>query len=641
MHQVILRTAGSYMGMEQQISIDNVLEVAARAAVAKDTFIKPFRPSIPPTLEALHQVNATVERKIDWVIEGWLPSDLVPHFGRSKVGKSTGIAGQIAAIASVDTATGRRAHDWKGHKVLRHGIALWYSGEETTGEVSSRMKREFSRMGYRGDDLDAVATRVVPLCPKSWSADQFAGLNPFICARMPVAGVGIRHDQYQATATLEWIYDLVDSHNAAVDARGGASDEKIIGIVFDSMTSTAGFSSTDEEGIQNLLFDLGRSAQRRNLFKILVAHSPQSAKPEPADPDHNSIDRLKGNGAWSAICRLMVEWRLPAERSAKETWYEAKLLIDQGVVSVDDELVIAVVADGNIAYSKQKMWFKRDGSGGHIDLSRFMVSEPRGFNAAKWKARQDRHAAEAAASSAAAKVKVDREPARDAVLDMVKEAMVANEQLAREKGEKLAKAVTGGQVIGIFKSWKAKKAARERYPVLDREPKFGGISERTGGDFTIRYWMERLAADGSLAGVVGGYVPADRVANGYRLKEVAANDQDSSAPALIDLAPVRDAVLAVVGQLDAEFESCGGDETHQIAVNRKNIQLALQSTDFQKAHPVLRDAYLDGRLVLNGPSTKAPVMQSAEWYCEELSADGKLFRQRDGNYSRNEMENAA
>jgi hypothetical protein len=620
--------------MTKPQTVEEALEAAAREAT-KDVFVKPFRPAIPATLDALLQVNSGIERTLGWVIEGWLIDDLVPHFGRAKIGKSTGTAGQIACIASIDTVTGKRAHHWCGHRVNRHGIVLYYSGEETKDEIAARMERTFRKMGYRGADLDAVMRRVVPICPKSWSPEQYAGLNPFICAKMPVAGVGIRHEQYQSTATLEWIYDLVDNHNADVDARDGADDEKIIGVVFDSMTSVAGFSSTDEEGIPNLLFDLGRSAQRRRLFVILVAHSPQSAKVDPLDPDRNAIDRLKGNGAWSAICRLMVEWRLPGDRTKADGWFEAKTLVDKDIISINDEVVVCVVADGNVGFSKQKMWFKRDGEGGHTDLSRFMTEEPRGFNAEKWKARKDTAEAQGVAAAAAGLIDVDRAPAVEAVLAMINEAMTANEAVARENGEKLAKVPNGTQIMKIHKEWLKSRERLERWPVLSRDPKNGGISSHSGGDHSIRDFINRLIASKKIADVVGGVVPLDRVSNGYRVKHELVEDKQVAAPPL-DLEPVFEAVCAVVEQLDADFEHAGGDKAHEVAVNAKNIQSALRSSRFMKAHPVLRAAFEDGRLVHNGPANKAPLPQSPEWVCEQLvsPARGRLVRLANNTYAR-------
>lgn len=631
--------------MDRPTMTDEALDAAAREAESrygsahstseKDTFVKPFRPAIPATLDALLQANSAIERTLNWVIEGWLIDDLVPHFGRAKIGKSTGIAGQIACIASIDTDTGRRHRHWCGHKINRHGIVLYYSGEETKDEIAARMARTFRKMGYRGADLDAVMRRVVPICPKSFSAEQYAGLNPFICAKMPVVGAGIRHEQYQATATLEWLYDLVDNHNAAVDARSGADDEKIIGIVFDSMTSVAGFKSTEEEGIANLLFDLGRSAQRRSLFVILVAHSPQSATVDPKKPDWNAIDRLKGNGAWSAICRLMVEWRLPGAIANGDGWHESKTLFDENIVSVNDELVVCVVADGNVAFSQQKMWFKRDGDGGHVDLSRFMIHEPRGFTAEKWLAKRAQVEAQGVAAAEAGLIDIDREPAREAVLAMVKEAMEVNEADAREKQEKLAKVPTGKQVMAVHMGWKKDKERCERWPVLKRGPKNGGISEREGGDYSVRYWINQLVAAGKLSEVVGGVVPPDRVAHGYRAKNEVVEDKAVVAPVL-DLEPVFDAVCEVIIEMDKAFERAGSEKAKKVPVTPQNIQDALLASAAMDKHPVLRAAFDDRRLVRNGAATRDPVVQSAAWYAAQLTtpARARLVRLKDGTFAR-------
>ncbi len=650
------------MGMEQRIEVaEKLLERGAREATehqdAEDfhearfrskpnaTFAKPFRPAPRMDVEArLAKIRSAIQNKtaVEWIIVGWQHRGAVPHFGAPKVGKTTGVNEIVAHIVSIDTPTGKRKGDYHGAVIAAYGQWLWYSGEETEDMVFDRFRKEFVRYGYTGEDLERVMLRVHVICPQSMAKHEFPALNPFIMSRLPLPVEGYAGMALQANATMDWIFDYIDEHNNDVAARGGGEDDRIIGWTADSLTSVTGMGTMDDEGIPNLLSHLNRESSLRRIGCILIGHSPQTTDVDPLKPWEGAIYRIKGSVAWSALVRMMVEWRTPAGKAKlkgplKTDWHEAKTLFDNGIVSIDDKLVVAMVADGNIAFSNKKLWFKKDGSGGFVDLSEHMIGEGREYGAYQYEHIKKQSEMEAAAAVSKSTTEVDRKPAHELMMVMLEQAMKDSEAIAKEKDDAQAAPVTGQNLTTMFKKWKKDKAAIEQFSVLKLGPRDGGISEHTGGYHSVRGWLERLAASGKIAKVVGGYVPMDRRDKGYRLKNADPVEDTPvcSTPVEIDLQSISDAILAVVTKLAEEFDAADGDKDHEVPVNAKNIQSALLASRIQDEHPVLREAYADKRLIFNGPANRSPMMQSADWYCEELTkpGNGSLERLRDGTYA--------
>jgi hypothetical protein len=449
---------------------------------------------------------ASTEPDEKFAIDGWHPwSGLSPHFGPAKVGKTWAISGIVTVMAAIDTAGTAAPTTWNTFDVLRRGITFWYSGEETEDRISRRLRKLFMRMGYRGDDLALVMSRIVIIAPISMTKAEFPPLNPFLMEFR-------RQDEkmdWLPTVTHDWLWDSIEAWNEAVKAEGGPVEDMVVNLVIDSVTSTSGFNSVEDVGIANFLFHLNQKGDTNAVAIIAIAHTPKEVRYAWDDPDADILARLKGSGAWSALSRLIVEWAKPrpqeavrANSAAMRPWFEAMPLYNRKIVKTKRDLADCLVArcDGNMAFSRGKIWLKRDNDGLYTDFTAVMRGEPRNYE--DWLAAGgDNDTGQASQEPAIDTRKAARRLIVGTLRALVKERHEHDEykQVAYDK----RKPITKKELLERLMTLKASG----KVPVLGLQPASGGIDFNEGANrpFGINKDLEALMDQGRIVKVTRGY----------------------------------------------------------------------------------------------------------------------------------------
>jgi hypothetical protein len=472
---------------------------------------------------------ASTEPDEKFAIDGWHPwSGLSPHFGPAKVGKTWAISGIVTVMAAIDTAGTAAPTTWNTFDVLRRGITFWYSGEETEDRISRRLRKLFMRMGYRGDDLALVMSRIVIIAPISMTKAEFPPLNPFLMEFR-------RQDEkmdWLPTVTHDWLWDSIEAWNEAVKAEGGPAEDMVVNLVIDSVTSTSGFNSVEDVGIANFLFHLNQKGDTNAVAIIAIAHTPKEVRYAWDDPDADILARLKGSGAWSALSRLIVEWAKPrpqeavrANSAAMRPWFEAMPLYNRKIVKTKRDLADCLVArcDGNMAFSRGKIWLKRDDDGLYTDYTAVMRGEPRNYE--DWLAAGGDRAT--GQIGGAGTPPIDNRKGAQALIVATLRKLVAEHREAddyREVPQDKRKAVTKRELIERLMLLKEEG----RTPVLGLAPANGGIDFNEGArrPFGITKDLEALMDHGRVVKVTGGYAVGTLNGGGVHPDDAAEDGED-------------------------------------------------------------------------------------------------------------------
>lgn len=483
-------------------TIDAAAKHAVRAADKIDVRVKPQ--FVVDQAFADNQVNDTTIKQTatHWGIVGWDPrAGLVPHFGQAKVGKSTGIATMIIHKAAVDSVSVPRPTTWMTKDIVRYGHVVWYSGEETRDAIQQRFAKLIRAMGYAQADVLAILRRILVIAPISMSAEQWPARNAILMSKLGYDEGG----EWAPNASHNWLWSQVATWNAEVEARGGPDEDRIITMVVDSVTSCAGFASTEETAIQNFLFHLNRQAILNDISVIPIAHTPKSTSILWNDPHMDALARMKGNGSWSALSRLIVEWRRPEgqgfdgrSKKVQQSWYETKELYDTGILKnsrARRDMLIAQVAEGNVDYDNRKIWLKRDDDGCLVDLTAKLahvsnsLAEYSEKNGGKDANGQPLMRSEAEVEAAA------RKDARKCIFTVLSEMAI-----------KHGKPVTAAALKIALND----ETTRKRFPVLSskRTPAKGGLSLEGNRTNSVAWELRQMSEfDGPLMKVTGGFKP--------------------------------------------------------------------------------------------------------------------------------------
>ncbi|WP_375272747.1 AAA family ATPase [Sphingomonas sp.] len=457
-------------------------------------------------------------------IDGWHPwSGLSPHFGPAKVGKTWAISGIVTVMAAIDTASTAAPTAWNTFEVMRRGVTFWYSGEETEDRVSRRLRKLFMRMGYRDEDLALVMSRIVSIAPISMSKAEFPSLNPFL---MEYRRDGEKMD-WLPTATHEWLWDSIEAWNAEVKADGGPAEDMVVNLVIDSVTSCSGFNSVEDVGIANMLFHLNQKGDRNEVAIIAIAHTPKEVRYAWDDPDADILSRLKGSGAWSALSRLIVEWAKPRPQEAMRAgsdkmrpWFEAMPLFNRGIAKSKRDLGDCLVArcDGNVAFSRGKIWLKRDDDGFYTDYTAVMRGEPRNYE--DWLAAGGDPTTGQIGGTSTPPIDT-RKAARFLIVTTLRKLIAEHREADnyREIPHDKRKAVTKKELVERLMFLKAEG----KTPVLGLAPANGGIDFNEGAKrpFGITKDLETLMDQGRIVKVTGGYDVGTMSGGGVHPDDVA------------------------------------------------------------------------------------------------------------------------
>ncbi len=362
----------------------DAMEQAAKAAASAAIYYqanKGPRPSgaFGPGWGARHRAPAGRIEADEWSLPGWkLKVGIQPHYGEAKRGKTTGVTSMVIVEACIDLPSCKAPTHWNRVPIMQRGCAVIFSGEERYEAIEKRCRHMIYKIGYRGDDIEVIMSRIIIIAPLSMDEAEWPSLSPALTEQYRISS-GVM--EWLPSPGQDWLWEQIEAHNAAATR----PEDRVVNLVIDSVTSIASFSSVDEMPIGKFLFHINRKSIANRIAVILIAHTQKDTKVDHLDPHAGALIRLKGSGAWSAISRIIVEWRRPLAQhyegrfvsTRKELpWYEAKEAVERGVIRDDRsvrDLVVCEVADGNVGYSRAKLWMKMDGSGGLEDLQERMA----------------------------------------------------------------------------------------------------------------------------------------------------------------------------------------------------------------------------------------------------------------------------
>jgi len=535
--------------------------------------------------------------KIDggWAIEGLVPAtQTAVWFGESGIGKTMIELWKALCIA----ARGPNAPShWCGQPILKRGIVIIYSGEDTLEEGRERL-RDMAEglMGLRGDELQDTIERVVFINPAYLDDDEFTGFDPVLFEKG-------RNGKWRPSGNAEGILASIEQ----INSEATQADEKVVGIIIDSATSVAGFDAMEGEAVSRFFFWATRICNRYGIFALVLGHIAQKAKIDPYAPEHRARYRLRGVVVWVTAPRLVVEVRVPLGLNAtKKAWSESMEAIGRGIITKPEQaLTVAVVKANGKDACRRKLWLRWSRDHVFTDVTNALNGVARSkeqFDDFQKQAKIEK----AAASGQTQAEHIDRNDASEAVLAMC-------QHLA-----------AGGKPFTITALHQLRKKADwiKEHPVLSSDddkggmkPKDGGIDNNDARPGSVKWHVDKLIATGELIKVKGGFALAGAEA------EV---EQDQADVAEIDRAAAIGAVLAIARHM-VEHE-------REVRLDEKAIQDRALSTKWREEHQALALSVDQGGLSRNRIVRGAPARLSYHWALDELVAMGMLVRAIEGHY---------
>ncbi len=350
-------------------------------------------------------------------IAGWFPRrGMIPVFGKAGIMKTFVAVDVITHQAAVGPL---RPDVWHGKAaILRRGRSVIYSVEDTYERLDKRIWATIvNDLGLDPYSPEAIETRsrIVIIAPMSISPADFGHATPQLFDFQRESG------KWVPNCNATDLFADIDAWNADLAPN---DEDRIVTLVLDSITTTAGFDLTDNQGATAYSWAFNARATQGDFMIIAIAHSVKSATPDKDDPEKGASDRLAGGFAWGAYTRASIEVRVPLKRGVtrkgskaeEDAWWESFGLADGHA----DAIVLTVAKTNLDGMSKEKLWLdpRPNGKGAFRDVTEKMKDFPRRLvDFLSWNGRYDEATGEIKKSKGST---VDRGAARELVLEVAR-----------------------------------------------------------------------------------------------------------------------------------------------------------------------------------------------------------------------------
>ncbi len=350
-------------------------------------------------------------------ITGWFPRrGMIPVFGKAGIMKTFVAVDVITHQAAVGP---NRPDMWHGQAaIVRHGCSVIYSVEDTYERLDKRIWANIvNDLGMEPHSPEAIQTRsrILVIAPMSISPTDFGHPTPQLFDFHRESGKWVPNGNTN---------DLFSDIEAWNEGLGPDHEDRIVTLVLDSITTTAGFDLTDNQGATAYSWAFNARATQGDFMIIAIAHSVKSANPDKDDPEKGASDRLAGGFAWGAYTRASIEVRVPLKRGVtrkgskaeEDAWWESF-----GLSAEHTNAIVMTVAKTNLdGMSKDKLWLdpRPNGKGAFRDVTEKMKGFPRRLiDFLTWTAQHDEVTGAVQKSQAPT---VDRSKARALVLEVAR-----------------------------------------------------------------------------------------------------------------------------------------------------------------------------------------------------------------------------